>query len=173
MSSKKCVEFARPWPKTWRRDDPFPEHHLHTEGLEVGSVPQLPSCRDEHQSSAGRADRLRAAGMNPLRLAIEIGSLDQFTKGRTFVGFRAATSIDGSTNRGRSCTFRRRPPTSQRSTKPIARCSRRFSRSSSWRGAMSHFRSRATITNTRIRTKPARHGRRINGPSNTGRRARS
>ncbi len=65
----------------------FPEHHLHTEGLEVGSVPQL------HLFVAMHTRHIKVGpigyvlpGWNPLRLAIEIGWLDQFTKGRTFVG---------------------------------------------------------------------------------------
>lgn len=66
----------------------FPEHHLHTEGLEIGSVPQL------HLYVAMHTKHIKVGpigyvlpGWDPLRLAIEIGWLDQLTKGRTFVGF--------------------------------------------------------------------------------------
>jgi len=66
----------------------FPEHHLHTEGLEIGSTPQL------HLYVATHTNHLKVGpigyvlpGWNPLRLAVEIGWLDQFTKGRSFVGF--------------------------------------------------------------------------------------
>src|SRR5271154_5062372 len=65
----------------------FPEHHLHTEGLEIGSTPQL------HLYVATHTNHLKVGpigyvlpGWNPLRLAVEIGWLDQFTKGRSIVG---------------------------------------------------------------------------------------
>jgi alkanesulfonate monooxygenase SsuD/methylene tetrahydromethanopterin reductase-like flavin-dependent oxidoreductase (luciferase family) len=85
---KEIVEFARMAEDLGMEMVAFPEHHLHTEGLEVGSVPQL------HLYVAMNTNHLRVGpigyvlpGWNPLRLAIEIGWLDQFTKGRTFVGF--------------------------------------------------------------------------------------
>jgi alkanesulfonate monooxygenase SsuD/methylene tetrahydromethanopterin reductase-like flavin-dependent oxidoreductase (luciferase family) len=66
----------------------FPEHHLHTEGLEMGSLPLL------YQHVIHNTKRVKVgpigyvlAGWNPLRLALEIAWLDQLTKGRTFVGF--------------------------------------------------------------------------------------
>lgn len=66
----------------------FPEHHLHTEGLEIGSVPQL------HLYVAMHTSRIKVGpigyvlpGWNPLRLAIEVAWLDQLTRGRSFVGF--------------------------------------------------------------------------------------
>jgi alkanesulfonate monooxygenase SsuD/methylene tetrahydromethanopterin reductase-like flavin-dependent oxidoreductase (luciferase family) len=66
----------------------FPEHHLHTEGLEIGSVPPL------FQHVIHRTKHIKVGpigyvlpGWNPLRLALEIAWLDQLTKGRTFVGF--------------------------------------------------------------------------------------
>jgi alkanesulfonate monooxygenase SsuD/methylene tetrahydromethanopterin reductase-like flavin-dependent oxidoreductase (luciferase family) len=66
----------------------FPEHHLHTEGLEMGSLPLL------HQHVIHNTKKIRVgpigyvlAGWNPLRLALEIAWLDQLTKGRTLVGF--------------------------------------------------------------------------------------
>src|SRR5579863_640905 len=65
----------------------FPEHHLHTEGLEIGSVPQL------HLYVAMHTKHIKVGpigyvlpGWNPLRLAVEIGWLDQLTKGRSIVG---------------------------------------------------------------------------------------
>jgi alkanesulfonate monooxygenase SsuD/methylene tetrahydromethanopterin reductase-like flavin-dependent oxidoreductase (luciferase family) len=66
----------------------FPEHHLHSEGLEMGSLPVLT------QHVIHNTKRIKVGpigyvlpGWNPLRLALEIAWLDQLTKGRTFVGF--------------------------------------------------------------------------------------
>ncbi len=66
----------------------FPEHHLHSEGLEIGSLPVLT------QHVIHNTKRIKVGpigyvlpGWNPLRLALEIAWLDQLTKGRTFVGF--------------------------------------------------------------------------------------
>jgi alkanesulfonate monooxygenase SsuD/methylene tetrahydromethanopterin reductase-like flavin-dependent oxidoreductase (luciferase family) len=66
----------------------FPEHHLHSEGIEVGSLPVLT------QHVIHNTKRIKVGpigyvllGWNPLRLALEIAWLDQLTKGRTFVGF--------------------------------------------------------------------------------------
>jgi alkanesulfonate monooxygenase SsuD/methylene tetrahydromethanopterin reductase-like flavin-dependent oxidoreductase (luciferase family) len=66
----------------------FPEHHLHSEGLEMGSLPVLT------QHVIHNTKRIKVGpigyvlpGWNPLRLALEIAYLDQLTKGRTFVGF--------------------------------------------------------------------------------------
>jgi len=66
----------------------FPEHHLHTEGAEMGSLPILT------QYVINQTKRIKVGpigyvlpGWNPLRLALEIAWLDQLTKGRTFVGF--------------------------------------------------------------------------------------
>ncbi len=66
----------------------FPEHHLHTEGLEMGSVPSLSLYIAMH------TQRIKVGpigyvlpGWDPIRLAVSIGWLDQMTKGRTFVGF--------------------------------------------------------------------------------------
>jgi alkanesulfonate monooxygenase SsuD/methylene tetrahydromethanopterin reductase-like flavin-dependent oxidoreductase (luciferase family) len=66
----------------------FPEHHLHTEGGEMGSLPVLT------QHVLMNTKRIKAGpigyvlpGWNPLRLALETTWLDQLTKGRTFVGF--------------------------------------------------------------------------------------
>ncbi len=65
----------------------FPEHHLHTEGMEMGSLPLLTQHVIHHTK------RIKVGpigyvlpGWNPLRLAVEIGWLDQLTQGRTFVG---------------------------------------------------------------------------------------
>ena len=66
----------------------FPEHHLHSEGIEIGSLPVLT------QHVIHNTKRIKVGpigyvlpGWNPLRLALEIAWLDQLTKGRTFVGF--------------------------------------------------------------------------------------
>jgi alkanesulfonate monooxygenase SsuD/methylene tetrahydromethanopterin reductase-like flavin-dependent oxidoreductase (luciferase family) len=66
----------------------FPEHHLHSEGLEIGSLPVLT------QHVIHNTKRIKVGpigyvlpGWNPLRLALEIAWLDQLTRGRTFVGF--------------------------------------------------------------------------------------
>ena len=66
----------------------FPEHHLHTEGGEMGSVPGLT------QHVLANTSKLIAGpigyvlpGWNPLRLALETAWLDQLTRGRTFLGF--------------------------------------------------------------------------------------
>jgi len=66
----------------------FPEHHLHSEGMEMGSLPILT------QKVLQNTKRIKAGpigyvlpGWNPLRLALEIAWLDQLTKGRTIVGF--------------------------------------------------------------------------------------
>ena len=66
----------------------FPEHHLHSEGLEIGGLPTL------YQHVIHHTKRIKVGpigyvlpGWNPLRLALEISWLDQLTKGRTFVGF--------------------------------------------------------------------------------------
>jgi len=66
----------------------FPEHHLHSEGIEMGSLPVLT------QHVIHNTKRIKVGpigyvlpGWNPLRLALEIAWLDQLTKGRTHVGF--------------------------------------------------------------------------------------
>ena len=66
----------------------YPEHHLHSEGIEMGSLPLLT------QHILYHTKRIKAGpigyvlpGWNPLRLALEIAWLDQLTKGRTLVGF--------------------------------------------------------------------------------------
>ena len=66
----------------------YPEHHLHSEGIEMGSLPLLT------QHILNNTKRIKAGpigyvlpGWNPLRLALEIAWLDQLTKGRTIVGF--------------------------------------------------------------------------------------
>lgn len=63
------------------------EHHLATEGLEVGSVPSLflyiaMQTRNIKVGPVGYV----LPGWNPLRLAIETAWLDQLTEGRTIVG---------------------------------------------------------------------------------------
>jgi len=66
----------------------YPEHHLHTEGGEMGSLPLLT------QHVINNTKRIKAgpigyvlAGWDPLRLALEIAWLDQICKGRTIAGF--------------------------------------------------------------------------------------
>jgi alkanesulfonate monooxygenase SsuD/methylene tetrahydromethanopterin reductase-like flavin-dependent oxidoreductase (luciferase family) len=66
----------------------LPEHFLHTEGLEFGSVPAF------YAYLATQTKHLKIGpvgyvlpGWNPLRLAVTIAWLDHLTKGRTFVGF--------------------------------------------------------------------------------------
>ena len=65
----------------------FTEHHLHTEGLEIGSVPSLSLYTAMHTKhlKVGPIGYV-LPGWNPLRLAVEIGWLDQMTKGRSIVG---------------------------------------------------------------------------------------
>jgi alkanesulfonate monooxygenase SsuD/methylene tetrahydromethanopterin reductase-like flavin-dependent oxidoreductase (luciferase family) len=65
----------------------FPEHFLQTEGLEMGGTPSL------HAHIAARTRNIKVGpmgfvlpGWNPLRLACEVGWLDQITQGRTFIG---------------------------------------------------------------------------------------
>src|SRR6266700_8266772 len=66
----------------------FPEHHLHSEGIEMGSLPVLTQHVIQHTK------RIKVGpigyvlpGWNPLRLALEIAWLDQLTRERTLVGF--------------------------------------------------------------------------------------
>jgi alkanesulfonate monooxygenase SsuD/methylene tetrahydromethanopterin reductase-like flavin-dependent oxidoreductase (luciferase family) len=65
----------------------FTEHHLHTEGLEIGSVPSLSlyTAMNTKHIKVGPIGYV-LPGWNPLRLAVEIGWLDQITKGRSIVG---------------------------------------------------------------------------------------
>src|SRR6266511_3152474 len=65
----------------------FPEHHLATEGLEIGSIPLLSLYVALHTKTikVGPIGYV-LPGWDPLRLAVEIGWLDQLTKGRTIVG---------------------------------------------------------------------------------------
>src|SRR5579871_5216200 len=65
----------------------FPEHFLQTEGLEMGATPSLYA----HVAAHTRNIKLGPMGFvlpgwNPLRLACEVGWLDQITRGRVFVG---------------------------------------------------------------------------------------
>jgi alkanesulfonate monooxygenase SsuD/methylene tetrahydromethanopterin reductase-like flavin-dependent oxidoreductase (luciferase family) len=66
----------------------FPEHHLHSEGIELGSLPVLTQhvIHNTKHIKVGPIGYV-LPGWNPLRLALEIAWLDQLTKGRTFVGF--------------------------------------------------------------------------------------
>ena len=66
----------------------FPEHHLHSEGIEMGSLPVLTEYVILHtrRIKVGPIGYV-LPGWNPLRLALEIAWLDQLTKGRTLVGF--------------------------------------------------------------------------------------
>jgi alkanesulfonate monooxygenase SsuD/methylene tetrahydromethanopterin reductase-like flavin-dependent oxidoreductase (luciferase family) len=88
MMIDEVIEFARIAEDLGIDMLAFPEHHLHTEGIEMGSVPQL------HLFVAMHTKHLKVGpigyvlpGWNPLRLAVEIGWLDQLTRGRSFVGF--------------------------------------------------------------------------------------
>ena len=65
----------------------FPEHHLHSEGFEVGGPPEFLLYVAMHTK------RIRVGpigyvlpGWDPLRLAITTAWLDQLTQGRSFVG---------------------------------------------------------------------------------------
>jgi alkanesulfonate monooxygenase SsuD/methylene tetrahydromethanopterin reductase-like flavin-dependent oxidoreductase (luciferase family) len=63
------------------------EHHLHSEGLEMGHAPSLNAYLAMNTShvKVGPIGYVLPS-WDPLRLAIEIGWLDQITKGRTIVG---------------------------------------------------------------------------------------
>ncbi len=66
----------------------FPEHHLHGEGLEMGSLPVLTQhvIHNTKHIKVGPIGYV-LPGWNPMRLALEIAWLDQLTKGRTLIGF--------------------------------------------------------------------------------------
>src|SRR5882672_6500400 len=66
----------------------FPEHHLHSEGFEVGGPPELLLYVALHTKrvKVGPIGYV-LPGWDPLRLAITTAWLDQLTKGRSFVGF--------------------------------------------------------------------------------------
>ncbi len=66
----------------------FPEHHLHSEGFEVGGPPEFllyVALHTKHVKVGPIGYVL--PGWDPLRLAITTAWLDQLTKGRSFVGF--------------------------------------------------------------------------------------
>jgi alkanesulfonate monooxygenase SsuD/methylene tetrahydromethanopterin reductase-like flavin-dependent oxidoreductase (luciferase family) len=65
----------------------FPEHFLQTEGLEMGGTPSLYA----HLAAQTKDIKIGPMGFvlpgwNPLRLACEVGWLDQITRGRIFLG---------------------------------------------------------------------------------------
>ena len=66
----------------------FPEHHLHTEGGEMGSLPVLTQhvLANTSKIMAGPIGYV-LPGWNPLRLALETAWADQITRGRTIAGF--------------------------------------------------------------------------------------
>ena len=66
----------------------FPEHHLTTEGLEIGATPELILyvAMQTKTIKVGPVGWV-LPGWDPLRLALHIAWLDQITKGRTIVGF--------------------------------------------------------------------------------------
>ena len=66
----------------------FPEHHLHTEGGEMGSLPVLTQhvLANTKKILAGPIGYV-LPGWNPLRLALETAWMDQISKGRTIAGF--------------------------------------------------------------------------------------
>lgn len=65
----------------------FPEHHLHSEGFEVGGPPEflLYVALQTKRIKVGPIGYV-LPGWDPLRLAITTAWLDQLTKGRSFVG---------------------------------------------------------------------------------------
>src|SRR5215475_5747875 len=65
----------------------FPEHHLHSEGFEVGGPPEflLYVALHTKRIKVGPIGYV-LPGWDPLRLAITTAWLDQLTKGRSFVG---------------------------------------------------------------------------------------
>src|SRR5581483_9120751 len=65
----------------------FPEHHLHTEGFEVGGPPEflLYVAMQTKRIQVGPIGYV-LPGWDPLRLAITTAWLDQLTRGRSFVG---------------------------------------------------------------------------------------
>jgi len=65
----------------------FPEHHLHSEGFEVGGPPEflLYVAMQTKRIQIGPIGYV-LPGWDPLRLAITTAWLDQLTKGRSFVG---------------------------------------------------------------------------------------
>jgi alkanesulfonate monooxygenase SsuD/methylene tetrahydromethanopterin reductase-like flavin-dependent oxidoreductase (luciferase family) len=76
----------------------FPEHHLHSEGIEIGSLPLLT------QHVINNTKRIKVGpigyvlpGWNPLRLALEIAWLDQLTKGARSWASRGGIRPAGST----------------------------------------------------------------------------
>jgi len=84
---KEIIELARMADDLGFEAFHFAEHHLCTEGLEVGSVPSLYLYVAMHTKNikVGPIGYV-LPGWNPLRLAVEIGWLDQLTQGRTIVG---------------------------------------------------------------------------------------
>ena len=84
---KEIVELARICDDLGFDAFHFAEHHLCTEGLEVGSVPSLYLyvAMNTKNIKVGPVGYV-LPGWNPLRLAVEIGWLDQLTQGRTIVG---------------------------------------------------------------------------------------
>jgi len=85
---KEVVEIAQLAEEVGFEAVAFPEHHLHSEGIEMGSLPVLT------QHVIHNTKRIKVGpigyvlpGWNSLRLALEIAWLDQLTKGRTLVGF--------------------------------------------------------------------------------------
>src|SRR5216684_3890262 len=66
----------------------FPEHHLHSEGFEVGGPPEflLYVALHTKRVKVGPIGYV-LPGWDPLRLAITTAWLDQLTRGRSFVSF--------------------------------------------------------------------------------------
>ena len=106
----------------------FPEHHLHSEGLEMGSLPVLT------QHVIHNTKRIKVGpigyvlpGWNPLRLALEIAWLDQLTKGSTFVGFARGYQARWLNQMAQKIHVPRPPATRAKPTASTARPSRRSS----------------------------------------------
>ena len=66
----------------------FPEHHLHSEGFEMGAPPEflLYVALHTKRIQVGPIGYV-LPGWDPLRLAVTTAWLDQLTHGRSFVGF--------------------------------------------------------------------------------------
>ena len=66
----------------------FPEHHLHSEGFEMGAPPEflLYVAMQTKRIQVGPIGYV-LPGWDPLRLAVTTAWLDQLTQGRSFVGF--------------------------------------------------------------------------------------
>ena len=148
MMLKQIVEFARMAEDLGVEMVALPQHHLHTEGLEVGSVPQL------HLYVAMNTNHLRVGpigyvlpGWNPL----EIGDRDRMARpvhqrGAPSVGFARGYQHRWLNQMGQKLTSRPPPPTSPKIDKTNRKVFEEVFQSSSWRGATNPSRSRVSTT---------------------------